>query len=180
MKCFALPKVTPTDFSHSAAVLGSKEEKGEPSRLPFYDLRLNTFLDKYSLYLSLHYSVRLFKSALSSLKMTGYFRLSSLSFRILWESAYAWLSDACAGISAAFASEMITQRESYKVFCIFCLSQCTAGLSHAARSPTQQRHGEKLQQETFTKQRCSWILIKVLFFFLKLGGKDSYRALKVY
>lgn len=61
MKCFASPKVTPTDFSHSDAVLGSKEEKGELSRLSLYDLRPNTFLDKYSLDLSLLYSFKLVK-----------------------------------------------------------------------------------------------------------------------
>lgn len=67
MKCFASPKVTPTDFSHSGAVLGSEKEKGEPSRLPLYDLGPNTFLDKYSLDLSLRYGSKLVKAPLQKL-----------------------------------------------------------------------------------------------------------------
>lgn len=56
MKCFASPKVTPTDFSHSGSVLRNMKEKGEPSGLPLYHRRLNTALDKYRLDLSLYYS----------------------------------------------------------------------------------------------------------------------------
>lgn len=61
MKWFASSNVTPTDFSHPAAVLGSKKEKGERTRLPLYDLKPNTFLNKNSLDLSLRYFYRLMK-----------------------------------------------------------------------------------------------------------------------
>lgn len=41
VKWFALPKVTPTDFSHYGTVLGSMEDMDENSRLSLLDLRLH-------------------------------------------------------------------------------------------------------------------------------------------
>lgn len=39
VKCFASTKVTAAYSSHCGTVLGSEKEKGEPNRLPLYDLR---------------------------------------------------------------------------------------------------------------------------------------------
>lgn len=49
MEHFALLKVTPTDFSHSASVLASMKKKGEPSGLPLCHHRPNMAVDKYRL-----------------------------------------------------------------------------------------------------------------------------------